>query len=1251
MKKTFSTLFSVFLLFFTTVSSAQNNYQKAWDALNNAEIFDAISLFEQALESKENRQNAQLCLTLLYSQFEQPEKAATLFQEYLKEAKNPLPALYSLWFEQGVAGMGGAFSPYQYKLLKFLEKNKEEYSELASATSYRLLLYHLFKFDKAGTNHYLNELDALDDWQLLGPFDNAMNSGYNKDFGALNGVDSATVFSSQYGTPISWFTPPIKSEDGYFFKEMCFYGSDQIVYAQTFVESPENQEILLRFGYSGTLKVWINDVLIYANSQRKVTEVDYYKFKCTLQKGNNRILVQLGDFDEPEANFIVRLTDQENRSLSLKKGNAQKAYAKTAGQVTEIPYFALSSLKEQAAADPDHLLNQILLVKALQRSFDLNEAEHILLELLEKYPNNYFALLNLIKVYELTNQETNYNKYFELFESTFPYDNSTLQNKIDEYFEEGNKDKTKEYIDTYLRLYPSEYGESRYSIIRAILVDDTNGALNNIKAFYEKYPDDLLAVSTYVEVQNAIGNNPEAIKALEGYTDQILASELIETLGSKYIDQGDFDKAITLFNKVIQMVPYGIDFYRFNVNLYTRQAKYKEAIEICKALEKLRPSDYRNLEDLAKLHTANKELAIGKEYYQKVLQFFPFSYSINEKLRELNDQPKASDLISELDPIEKIREYENDFSISQKYSSNIVYLRRDLVIYQSKAQGSFEKFILQLNDEEAIENFQHRSFSSEAYMSLYFDEIQTIKKNGQRIDADRSGGEVVFTNLEVGDYIYVSIRNEQTRGGKSALFINDIFDFDYQNPIYQIEYHLHAEGDLPVEYAFSANPFVPEITKEAGFTQYTWRLEQPTPYERESNITSYYDVARVLHIGLDQSWTDVVQWYADLSSQQAEVDLTIKRLVKELFKEGETLTDRLKAERIYNFVLQNIQYSYVDFRQSGFVPQKASVTYNNRLGDCKDVSTLFVTLAREVGLTSNLVLIKTTDNGRKSVIMPSLDFNHCIVKVYIEGQPMYLELTDTNLPFGYLSYIHEGASILEIPVQLDENKEYQLSQLEPNEGFFSKRIRKTEILIQTDGSQIVNCKNEVTGIIAGDIVSAFYNQDTLSQKNTLWESINNDFQSEVTIQSFDFSQIRPRAPKAVYNFTYRVDDEIIKMGTMSSLKVQFSDLLISMNIFSDQPRKYPFDWNYYEDTEEYDEIITIKLPEGKEFMEIPEKITADFQDNHYDIQFKRIDDQTLVVERKYICARKNIDPEDFEAFKAFAKKISQADLNTYILYK
>src|ERR1044072_5778066 len=113
--------------------------------------------------------------------------------------------------------------------------------------------------------------------------------------------------------------------------------------------------------------------------------------------------------------------------------------------------------------------------------------------------------------------------------------------------------------------------------------------------------------------------------------------------------------------------------------------------------------------------------------------------------------------------------------------------------------------------------------------------------------------------------------------------------------------------------------------------------------------------------------------------------------------------------------MNNFNYSSVSFRQSGHIPQKPAKTITTKLGDCKDFSALYVTLAKMAGLKANLVLCLTSDNGTKAMLLPNKDFNHCIVKVMIDGKEQFLELTDKYLPYKALPTTLVEATVLEIP--------------------------------------------------------------------------------------------------------------------------------------------------------------------------------------------------------------------------------------------
>ena len=122
-----------------------------------------------------------------------------------------------------------------------------------------------------------------------------------------------------------------------------------------------------------------------------------------------------------------------------------------------------------------------------------------------------------------------------------------------------------------------------------------------------------------------------------------------------------------------------------------------------------------------------------------------------------------------------------------------------------------------------------------------------------------------------------------------------------------------------------------------------------------------------------------------------------------------------KAKLIYNYIEENFNYSDVSFLHSALTPQRASRTLNSRLGDCKDLATLFVSMSREAGLDANLVLVDTRDEGDNNLDLPTIGFNHCIAQLHTGNKNYFVELTDNSLPFGAMSPKLINANGLLIP--------------------------------------------------------------------------------------------------------------------------------------------------------------------------------------------------------------------------------------------
>ncbi|UTA69878.1 transglutaminase domain-containing protein [Emticicia sp. 21SJ11W-3] len=1245
MKKTFLLSLSFFIsLSFNLI--AQNHYQEGWKYLDNADIKNAINSFEKALKDKQTKEKAQLTLNLIYTVIGRPDKASELFKDFYDNSVDPSAELFAMWGEEGVIGSSSKHTPYQLALLKKVETDKRLKSKFDEIVKSAFTNHYIYSNNVEKLNEYQLSMNSIGKWSFLGPFDNLMNSGFNKDVGAVYKPKEGQKFQAKYNTEVTWFTPPISTTNGFAIKKYYFSSDNSIIYGQSFIESPNEQDVLMKFGNAGSLKIWLNDSLVHSEPERRHTEADYYQVKCHLNKGFNRILVQVGDYEESFAYFHVRFTDLNNQSIYLNAKPDYQAYQKYKGTITAIPFFAVEELKKKSKGED--LLYELLLAKTYLRALDINAAEEVLYKLYETHPDNYLILRELINFYRSSDNTTEQNKTYESYKELYPEDYDIVANDLKEAVDQRDKSKIKEYAALIKEKFP--YAEKKIMLSDIILLginEDVNNLVLKVDEVYAKYPEDHEIVELKYKIQKSVAPDPKKTnEIIEKYLKNNFNFQLSDILKADYVDQGRIEDAIKKLQEEKKLVLDPL-LDRKIVNLLSRKRDYEGAIKVCLDILKMRPSDYETLQDLAALHNMINDKKNAVAYYEQALKFFPFSFEYNEKIRELKGEKPTFDVVIGINAVEAIKDYEKNFSPKIKAPYDIVNEKKSFIVFKTRATASRNSYIIKINQERAIEEWQKIQLSGDANDLIQVNEVKTIKKNGSKLDAERNGDEWVFTNLEVGDYIYVDYLFKQTNGSSSSSFIYDSFALNSFRPVYKREYTVFAQEGLSIKDTVINANIKPQKSKLEGFDIYNWKSVSPENLKDENYTPPFSDVGTTVQISLGNTWADIAGWYSDLSEKQAQPDFTIHSIVKSLF-DNKKYTDEEKARIIYDFVCKNIQYSSIDFRQGSYIPQKASTIYHTRLGDCKDVSTLYASIARAAGLDVNLVLINTRDNGKKNVVLPSLNFNHCIVKVNLKSGSKYLELTDTNLPFGYLYFSHKGASILEIPVKNVSNN-ISLGSLKLNKGYDNKIIRNGTFSLTVSNNVTFKKTVVKTGNQASNMCDIYYYLDEDKRKEEFKKSITEGAESPTKLNWLKFEKLEPRKDTAIFSYEYTVENEIKKAGSFRTLKLPFTDYIAKLDIFDDSERVFDFDYNFYERVDYYDETLIINFDGGIKLLEMPENVHLTFKGNIYDLSFTKINDKQLKIRRTYTAEAENIKPEDFSGFKTFITKAIEADNTTLVM--
>ena len=489
MLKTPSLIFT-FLLFH--VVGFANDYDKAWEALRKNDRKQAIAYLEKALKDPATAADAYIT-SIFLKEFDGGKSINGHFNDMVMDkVKDVNPYLFAMWFNNAVLGQyGKKTSKEQLELLDQIGKRADINGSLKAASKYVLGMHFLNsnQFEKAKPEWL--KMGSLGDWQLAGPFENLSGSGFYKSHGPLEHAEATADFKSSGNALIRWFKPSKINEDGWIFLHSHIPDITAVTYAQTFVYVPEDMNVIVNAGVNGSLKVWVNDFLVIAESKERITELDCYKNYAQLKKGYNRILVQTSYSNNSIANFIIRCTDINGKPIEglLSKSDPQP-YSKQAGVAAthSIKHFAEAYFEEKIKADPENLVNYILLSQTLLRNQKTFEARKTIQDALKKYPDNSLLRFELIQCLIKEGSRTLLSQEIERLKETDPHCYLVYKLNISQLMDDEKYDEALELYEKMTALYGEDQEdlEDRIRILKA--KDKLEEAVKVIQNAYNNIP-------------------------------------------------------------------------------------------------------------------------------------------------------------------------------------------------------------------------------------------------------------------------------------------------------------------------------------------------------------------------------------------------------------------------------------------------------------------------------------------------------------------------------------------------------------------------------------------------------------------------------------------------------------------------------------------------------------------------------------------------------------------------------------------
>lgn len=357
-------------------------------------------------------------------------------------------------------------------------------------------------------------------------------------------------------------------------------------------------------------------------------------------------------------------------------------------------------------------------------------------------------------------------------------------------------------------------------------------------------------------------------------------------------------------------------------------------------------------------------------------------------------------------------------------------------------------------------------------------------------------------------------------------------------------------------------------------------------------------------------------------------------LLKDAIKSIEPVKDTMeRIKRAFEYISKAIKW---DGKMSLLEEDDPNLVFKNRTGSATEINLILVSLLTKLDLPAKPVIISTREHGKITPDFPVLrQFNYTIACVKVKGKNILMDATDPLTRPGVLperclndkGILLDGRNSGAISLAPEE-KDFQLQTitvgLDANtfEGFGKIDLSKA-------GYSAHRARIMLSEIGEAALIKSMYRDQE-------------DWKFEKLSLSNKENVYEPLALSCNFKFPFNEDSGCVSLNPMFSGRVD-------SNPFKESFRIYPLDLAYGKDEVC---IITIKVPDEYEIVEIPKSTAVTLPDNIGKFTYLSASSgNTIKISSRITLNEFYFPPEQYEMLKNFYDRIIQKQAEQVILKK
>ncbi|RYZ07258.1 MAG: DUF3857 domain-containing protein [Myxococcales bacterium] len=794
-------------------------------------------------------------------------------------------------------------------------------------------------------------------------------------------------------------------------------------------------------------------------------------------------------------------------------------------------------------------------------------------------------------------------------------------------------------------------------------------------------PDDLLALAGRVELYNmaglprtalgvleqAVRRAPESVNLLNMYGSQLRllgrsadATEAEERYAARRFDDGNYltsmiDLSIARRNRpeAERWVERLLAAYNGNqwalgvaARAYRSLGQPERAIATYKRSLELAPEDVGTLRAVAEL---NGEL--GKRDEQLM--------SLREILRIRPQERDVREYVEHLEPAkprpDEAYAWQADKFLKERYKPAGGQPRRTLrdltvtTVFGNGLSSQFRQIVFQPMTEPAAAAGRQYGFGYEADRQVVQLRGAKVYRADGKVDEAVEYGEgsaddpsvsmytsarsfyVQFPRLEPGDVVELRYRvDDVTPRNEFGNYFGEIVALQGGEPVSNAEYVLIT----PKERTFYFDQTIPGLTTSNAVSGnqriYRFAAKEVAPLNPEPAMPPWPEVLGSVHVSTYQNWDDLGRWYWGLIRDQFDLDEETRKLAKKITEGKTTELDKVKA--VYKWVTDNTRYVALEFGIYGYKPRRCVQTVARGWGDCKDKATVIVTLLKELGIKSTIVVTRTRMRGDyRSKLASFAPFDHAIA--YVPSLDLYLDGTAEHTGIYELPKMDVGAVVLRV-----NDGKAELTRIpfaDPEKNFVRREL---SVELDPKGTAKMDIDYSTGGYNAASWRDAYGAEATRRERMT--RDLGGDFPGVAIVEgaqgltTSDLSnaeepvkiKIRATAPGFARN-----EGDTLSMPVTTGFR-------LTPNYASLSQRRQPVELVAFTTI---DDTYRVKLPAGSKVVSAPVPVEKTTPFGAYSVKVEQAHGE-VVVKSKLSIKVPRIDPSDYQAWKRFCEEADSA---------